>query len=449
MLENWRRKFLRQDMRQISVWTHREHADQLQQDFSKIGENTQRGAMLRSALSWVHTRRRPLKAAFHGNPLTLEVDLPTFQVGEKRAPAGGRIYGDGSTLIELDPHEAAQLENALQEAISPILVAWLDEKGLKNQVRNGTGVVVDVKELVPNSTSDLVNPPKPPKTDAEFAESESLIQQKFEYSAFHNRAILPIDPSIYLYHGFWNTPSACRLVHGRFEEKICVGFVHLRWSGTSPTNYIEHLAYEIHTKYYAKMSPDSIYWYDIWSADEKVSSLVFNRVIFELGFSRPQWDRKPPPKSFESRVYDVVAEGKAAEIDAYMEANKSKGWKHRLEQAVREKFYSPYHADILIDDEPKVAAVAMLGSWPRGHAKYGKPYLFISRPGEYDFRHKASCDGLIHHWKSEANILTKGDVIESWDDPDLVAFCRKCDLPLEEARLHYTGEDATSGVASS
>jgi len=437
MFDNWREKFRRLGMRQVTTWVPKDQAEQLQYAFTQIGAVSFKGKCLRAALDWVLTRRRPLDAAYKGSWFKLEIDQPTLWLGNLKAPIGGRVHGDGKTLIELDPYEAKHLEKTCQEAVNSVLAAWLDEKGLKDQIRDTTGVVADVNALTRFRDKPWTPDPATPKTEKEFEEHEVLVQQDFQRRAFYGGAFPPDDPSMHLYFGFWNSPSRCRLVHGTFEGTLCVGFIHVRYGGTSPTNYIENLAQEIRQKFYPKTSPAAIAWYDIWPEDNSLThQLRFNRVTFAEGFSRPSWGGEQPPETFVEQVKQTIEAGKTAEAIAHLKANPGKPWKLLLDPSVRQS-YGDFHADIV---EANVSVIACLGSWPRGSNDFGLPYLFISLPGGYDFRHKESCEALLEHWGDDAKILARGSLIDSWDDPDLIRFCKRAKLPLDEARLYYTAQ---------
>lgn len=440
MIEGWRQKFQRLGMRQVSAWVPKNAADALQQFFTRVGSQSEDGQFLRMMLNRQANRRRVIEKIFDGRWMKVEIDLPRLSVGSEQAPIGGRIYGDGSTLIELDPFEAAELERKCSEAIEPVLCEWLERHDLKNVIRNTTGVALDGNALAYNRAPQEIFE-RTPKADEEFEKNESAIVADFERRAFYHGALPPDDPTLQHFIGSWGIPSRYRLVHGAFLGRLCVGLIHVEGGGASVTNAIEEIARDIYQKFYRAKRPDEIEWYDVWPAHYSlIDTLRINRVRFKDGrFAGPDWrvgDDVPPP--FVRAIEAVIEQGGRAETEAFYRSNPEKNWVFPLNRKTRLS-YGDFQADIVIDGAPKVEAIAVLGSWPHGTEDYGKPYLFVSSPGAYEFRHKEICAALLQHWGDDANILGReSSLISSWDDPDLFRFCQRANLPLQAAKSHYT-----------
>ncbi len=441
MLGTWREKFRRRGLTQISTWVPREIADDLQRIFARIGAQSLDGDSLRGLLGWLSTRRRAVAQRFDGHYFRLEIDDPGLRFGTCTAPIGGRIVGEGRTLIELDPFEARALQESCQSAIMSILVAWLEEQNLNKKIRDDTGVIEKL-EFVLDNTHDFPKLYKNrPNSIQDFEKNEAKIAQEFQQRAFYNGAIPPDDPSIYHYIGFHGTPSRCHLVHGTFDGKICVGFIHIKSGGTSPTNMIENLCKDFYTKKLNDISMNEIQWYDIWPSHHSLTDkLQISRVIFEKNtFENPSWFTDEPPEGFHSKIIETIQFGITAEIKAFMKRHPNEKWIHLISEEKR-KGYGKFHVDVLIDSNPRVCAVLSLGSWPRETERFGKPCLFVTRPGAFDFRDEESCNGLIKHWKDDATILERDFLIESWEDYDLINFCKRAELPYEKARQYYAME---------
>lgn len=439
MLTDWREKFRRRGLTQISTWVPREAADDLQKIFTRIGAQTLEGDSLRGILGWLSNRRRAVSQRFDGNYFRLEIDDPQLRFGTCTAPIGGRIVGEGRTLIELDPFEARALRDSCESTIMSILVSWLEEKNLNKKIRDNTGVIEHLQFILDNNHDFSKLDQNRPVSFQDFEKNEAKIIQEFQQRAFYDGAIPPDDPSIHHYIGFHGTPSRCHFVHGSFSGKLCVGFIHIKSGGTSPTNMIETLCKDFYSKNLTGKPMDEIHWYDIWPSHYSLTNkLQINRVVFEKNsFSGPTWFSDDPPEGFSKKVIETIESGLEAEAKAFMKRHPNEKWVHILSEEKR-KGYGKFHVDVIINSPPVVSAVISLGSWPRESENFGKPCLFVTRPGEFDFRDEKSCDGLIKHWSHDAKILSRDFLLQDWDDPDLLNFCNRAALPYEKARRYYT-----------
>lgn len=283
-------------MVEISTWVPVRASKFLKDIFALLGDPSERGDSYRLIVSSWLNRRRVVDAKFHGTSYSAEIDLPYLGPHWHQRPAGGRIFGDCETWVELTPDEAREVSELCQTAVSEILEGWLTKREMIGTLRDHVGVALDPDfanvDYLPRPEDSLFRP----ETEEEFAKNEAEIAQGVAEAAYNSRRHPRDEPTIVYYPGAFGFPSRCHAIHRVINDEILFALVHVPNGGTSPTNMIVELTRRMHKSYYPDVHFSKIRWFDVyripWRSDDEIhiNSVEFKKDN-ESGSTKVIWGR--------------------------------------------------------------------------------------------------------------------------------------------------------------
>jgi len=295
-------------MVEISTWVPVRASKFLKDIFALLGDPSERGDSYRLIVSSWLNRRRVVGANFLGTSYSAEIDLPYLGPDWYQRPAGGRIFGEYETWLELTPDEASEVSELCQSAVSGALDGWLSKRGMIGVVRDHVGVALEPDfaqvDYQPRVGDSLFRP----ETEDEFVKNEAEIAQGVIDAAAKSRRNPIDDPTLVSYPGDFGFPSRCHAIHCVYNDDVLFALVHVPNGGTSPTNMMGELTRRMHKLYYPEVPFNNIKWFDVYRLPwETVQDVRINRVVFdkesEGGMSKIYWQPAGDlPESFFEEI---------------------------------------------------------------------------------------------------------------------------------------------------
>ncbi|GEM_PF-2881895 len=281
-------------MVEISTWVPVRASKFLKEIFARLGDPSERGDSYRLIVSSWLNRRRVVGTKFEGTSYSAEIDLPYLGPHWHLRPAGGRIFGDCETWVELTPDEASEVSELCQVAVSEALEEWLTKREMIGTLRDHVGVALDPDfasvDYLPRPEDSLFRP----ETEEEFAKNEAEIAQAVAEAATNAHRHPSDESTIVYYPGAFGVPSRCHAIHHVFNDEILFALVHVPNGGTSPTNMIGELTRRMHKQFYPEVPFSKIKWFDVyrlpWEASQDVHvALVSFEKDSENGAAKVHW----------------------------------------------------------------------------------------------------------------------------------------------------------------
>lgn len=269
-------------MVEISTWVPVRASKFLKDIFARLGDPSERGDSYRLIVSSWLNRRRVVDTKFLGTSYTAEIDLPYLGPHWHQRPAGGRVFGDCETWVELTPDEASEVSELCQAAVSQALDEWLAKRGLVGALRDHVGVALDPDFAQADYHQRANDSLFRPASEEEFAKNEAEIAQGVAEAAAKSRLHHSDDRTVVNYPGLWGVPSRCHAIHRWHDGEVLFALVHIPNGGTSPTNMIAELSRRMHKTFYPDVPISKVRWFDAfrlpWESDV---DLHINSVDFE------------------------------------------------------------------------------------------------------------------------------------------------------------------------
>lgn len=423
---------------QPGVWVPTRYADFLKEVIGRLSQLGTMGDEYRSiAYLWLN-RRRPVAHHYTGFGYSLEIDGPSVGAYWYNLPMGGRVMGEMGTWVELTPDEAEEVHSKVRRAVGSTLEEWLREKELLGHIVDHTGVATDVAWSDPRYPESQYTSIARPATDDDFQANEVRIARDVERDAYRRRRHPTDDPTIEYYEGFHGYPSRCHIIHRQINGNVLFALGHVKNGGTSPTNMFENLATLLRRKYYPKIAPGQIRWFDVWidvpyDGQKRINSveLTWNGSRYE----NPAWDDAPPPEDFVAEIDRVYQQANEYELDAFMAQHPD--YIFRLPSAYRETC-GTFQKDIEHKD-PGFKFVAHLHAYPGDAPSAGAPCLIISDASDPTKPPVFSAHEKINEAAAFMPVLAKylklpGETGYGWNDPTFREICADLDFDVEAAR---------------
>lgn len=268
----------------IDTWVQARHLKELRAIFARLAEPGWWGNAHRQAVAhWLH-RRRAAPQRVEGLQSAIEIDRPSIGINGAVVPIGGRIIHPDGTFVELEPHEAAELQEQVHAALEGAVMGFLRRHKLESTVRHSTGVVTDRAGM---------NLPVASMTDKEFeANEERTIRRIAVQTKTEGYTDLTEDAFICHYEGAGGLPSACLVVRHAAGDRKLVALIEIADGGTPPTVLFETLAPRVEKKLYPWAGPSTVEWLDVWLDPFSSSD--------KIGLARVRWqDPNGPPRAPE------------------------------------------------------------------------------------------------------------------------------------------------------
>jgi hypothetical protein len=268
----------------VDTWVQARHSKELRTIFARLAEPGWWGDAHRQAVAhWIH-RRRAAPRRFEGLHSAIEIDRPSIGINGAVVPIGGRIIRPDGTFVELEPHEAAELQEQVHAALEGAVMGFLRRHKLESTVRDSTGVVTDRAGM---------NLPVASMTDKEFkANEERTIRRIAVQTKTEGYTELTDDAFICHYEGVLGVPSLCLVVRHAAGDRKLVALVEIKNGGTPPTIMFDTLASRIEKKLYPWAEPSTVEWLDVWLDPFSVPD--------KIGLARVRWpDPNGPPRDPE------------------------------------------------------------------------------------------------------------------------------------------------------
>jgi len=303
----WRSKKTSQEagrQTQVCVWTPEQDAELVRQLCTRLAEPSERGSSLRSVLMKQLNRRRTIGDTWSAGGWTVEFDRPFVGPWWFMRQIGGRIIGPLETHIELQPEEANELNLRLDKLIAREIEAWASEKKFYGTMRDDTGVILSESLTLPHEDRVI----RRPASDAEFAANEARIARTIHDAAIAYRKPPFKDSSLIEFEGAFGFPSFCQIAHRQHQGRVQFALIHMPNGGSSPTNMVESLATLMRLRFYPKLDPGLIDWFDVVPPGtyDMFREIVIHAVTLQHAngvYSDPDWSGAPDDPSGDWRAF--------------------------------------------------------------------------------------------------------------------------------------------------
>lgn len=235
------------------TWVQIRYLKDLKQIFARLADPGWWGDAHRESVAHWLSRRRAAPERIEGFEAVIEIDRPSILTSGTAFPIGGRIVHSDNSIVELKPHEAAELQRRLRAVVDETVQAfWHDHQLAEKMVRSPTGVIIGQAAKQSDEMSDR--------------EFELIERRNIREITLRDNApeFLDVADDAFLcrYEGDGGLPSSCLVVRHAAKGRKFIALIQIKNGGTSPTMMFDALISRVQKRLYPWAQEAE--WYDVW-----------------------------------------------------------------------------------------------------------------------------------------------------------------------------------------